>query len=385
MVGGPPLAAGKPTLSLRLDATTRMALRRVAKSAADAPADLLGGGIGSSGAELFAVGGTGFEAVEEASLEIDFVICSERLSKLKGDQLTTLQDNLQRLFTDSIEVASALLPFSRFEQFAPDRSVLVARFRIPEALTLLRKEVWREFRAAGVAYPDGMWMPHVKLGRIKGLHRGQLEKLDISGLNLFAPNELARPTVLALRGAAPKGSPEGFWQEALAFAAVASGSPLPQALSSSAKAPAHDSALASCPTLAPAPPTSSSSSSSAPVPSPRNPQPAPMLARVLAPGLAPVLAPVLTVIPPSAASMQVVPWPTSLHPSPTLSASVTPLAPVAAPAVPVPPAAPRPPSSGSGAPRRPPPRGLAAGTFIAAPPPAPRLGGGFGGVPVAVA
>mmetsp|Transcript_95629 Transcript_95629/g.274534 ORF Transcript_95629/g.274534 Transcript_95629/m.274534 type:complete len:385 (-) Transcript_95629:102-1256(-) len=384
MFGGPPLAAGRPTLSLRLDATTRMALRRAAKSVADAPADLLGGGIGSSGAALFAVGGTGFEAVEEASLEIDFVICSERLSKLKGDQLTTLQDNLQRLFTDSIEAASASLPFSRFEQFAPDRSVLVARFRIPEALTLLRKEVWRELRAAGVAYPDGMWMPHVKLGRIKGLHRGQLEKLDISGLNLFAPNELARPTVLALRGAAPKGSPEGFWQEALAFAAVASGSPLPQALSSSARAPARDSAFASCPTLAPAPPTSSSSSS-APVPSPRNPQPAPMLAHVLAPALAPVLAPVLTVIPPSAASMQVVPWPTSLHPSPTLSACVAPLVPVAAAAVPVPPAAPRPPSSGSGAPRRPPPRGLAAGTFIAAPPPAPKLGGGFGGVSFAVA
>mmetsp|Transcript_163396 Transcript_163396/g.523915 ORF Transcript_163396/g.523915 Transcript_163396/m.523915 type:complete len:385 (-) Transcript_163396:121-1275(-) len=384
MVGGPPLAAGKPTLSLRLDATTRMALKRAAKSAADAPADLLGGGIGSSGAALFAVGGTGFEAIEEASLEIDFVICSERLSKLKGDQLTTLQDNLQGLFTDSIEAASASLPFSRFEQFAPDRSVLVARFRIPEALTVLRKEVWRELRAAGVAYPDGMWMPHVKLGRIKGLHRGQLEKLDISGLNHFAPNELAQPTVLALRGAAPKGSPEGFWQEALAFAAVASGSPLPQALSSSARAPARDSAFASCPTLAPAPPTSSSSSS-APVPSPRNPQPAPMLAPVLAPALAPVLAPVLTVIPPSAASMQVVPWPTSLHPSPTLSACVAPLAPVAAAAVPVPPAAPRPPSSGSGAPRRPPPRGLAAGTFIAAPPPAPKLGGGFGGVSVAVA
>merc|ERR1712232_468650 len=93
---------------------------------------------------------------------------------------------------------AAPMAFLRFELYQPDKTILVARYKATDAMTALRKAIWRVCRAAGVAFPDALWMPHVKLGRIKGLTRGQLDKLSCSALTSRAVQPAAVPIGLTL-------------------------------------------------------------------------------------------------------------------------------------------------------------------------------------------
>jgi len=199
--------SSKPTLTLQLDLPTRAALRRACVGVQEAPQPLLGA-FGQNAA------GVSFEPLEEAALGIEFVLCTESFVALPKESLDTLQGDLTAACDAASEaISQEPIYFQRFETFQPDRTILVATFRAPEAMKAFRKTVWRLFRAAGVAYPDGMWMPHVKLGRIKGLHRGHLEKLDLSDLALLAPQQATWPSALHLKGAGgERGLPAGGWR-----------------------------------------------------------------------------------------------------------------------------------------------------------------------------
>lgn len=142
-----------------------------------------------------------FEPFAETDMHMDFVLCTERLARLFEDQLHTLGDAVQKLVAAAAaEMAAAPMLFQRFELYQPDKSILVARFRVPDALSSLRKAVWRECRGMGVAFPDAMWMPHIKLGKLKGLSRGQLDKLSCSGLASCKQPPAAMPLGLTVFG-----------------------------------------------------------------------------------------------------------------------------------------------------------------------------------------
>jgi len=203
-------SGNKPILAVRLDAATRNALRRAAEAAAITPSESLGTAVAA---------GASFEPSDEAHLHMDFVLCSDLLAKMPMKRLHSLQEALQKMVGDAAEAVALPMSFQRFELYAPDKNFLVARFKVPEALTLLRRAVWRECRSSGIAFPDAMWMPHVKLGKIKGLSRGQLNEVSCDGLAPFAPLAPARPLGLFLRGGAlPEQADPGFWDQALLFA-----------------------------------------------------------------------------------------------------------------------------------------------------------------------
>eukprot|EP00929_Paragymnodinium_shiwhaense_P096205 TRINITY_DN57731_c0_g1_i2.p1 TRINITY_DN57731_c0_g1~~TRINITY_DN57731_c0_g1_i2.p1 ORF type:complete len:285 (-),score=54.65 TRINITY_DN57731_c0_g1_i2:143-997(-) len=181
----------KPVLALRLDDAARAALFEAAQ-AATLFADIFGDATQGK-----------FERVEMEDLQMDFVLCSRRMAALEDDVRCTLQDDLRRL----VEAAAS----------AAAGAGLIAS---PMAL---RKAAWRICRAAGVAFPDALWMPHVKLGRIKGLTRGQLDKLSCSALAARAPQPPAAPLGLTLLHAKPEGADENWqaWEPSVVFATAA--------------------------------------------------------------------------------------------------------------------------------------------------------------------
>eukprot|EP00929_Paragymnodinium_shiwhaense_P096204 TRINITY_DN57731_c0_g1_i1.p1 TRINITY_DN57731_c0_g1~~TRINITY_DN57731_c0_g1_i1.p1 ORF type:complete len:311 (-),score=58.93 TRINITY_DN57731_c0_g1_i1:143-1075(-) len=207
----------KPVLALRLDDAARAALFEAAQ-AATLFADIFGDATQGK-----------FERVEMEDLQMDFVLCSRRMAALEDDVRCTLQDDLRRLVEAAASAAAGAgliaspMAFVRFELYQPDKTILVARYKLSDALMALRKAAWRICRAAGVAFPDALWMPHVKLGRIKGLTRGQLDKLSCSALAARAPQPPAAPLGLTLLHAKPEGADENWqaWEPSVVFATAA--------------------------------------------------------------------------------------------------------------------------------------------------------------------
>jgi len=214
----PSSVGGKKLLfAVNMDAATQKALCAAADAVAFSPSACFGD---------VAAGGS-FEAVDESQLHMDFVLCNGKIASLFEDQACTLQTALQTLIENAAVELEAPMPFLRFELFQPDPTVLVARFRVPERLTSLRKAVWRECKSMGLAFPDAMWMPHVKLGKFKGLTRGQLAQLSCSGFSEHAPREPTRVLGLKLVG----DRPESFladWEDTLSFSLQPKPKPQPK-------------------------------------------------------------------------------------------------------------------------------------------------------------
>lgn len=202
-------SAVKPWFALRLDPDVRRVLHRVSEAVATLPSEALG--------EVALAGR--YDAVAEADLCMEFVLCTERLSRLFEDQLHTLSDALKLRIAEAGEAIAAPMTFQRYEQYAPDKSILVARFRLSPELVALRKAVWRECRAVGIAFPDAMWLPHVKLGKLSGLSRGQLDHLSIASLSSWTSPPAAVALGLALAGEWPQGARLDCldWTAALSF------------------------------------------------------------------------------------------------------------------------------------------------------------------------
>lgn len=221
------LASNKPTLVVRLDANTRAALHEAALAVQASPAEWLGDAARQAS----------FEPIPEQRLHADFVLCTAQLVQLPEPELNALCEALRKLVAAAAEEVAAPLPFSRFELYQPDKTFLAARFRVPEPLMRLRKAMWRECRAASVAFPDAMWMPHIKLGRLKAIGHSSLQRLDCSPLAVLAPQQLARPLGLTLIGERPPSAPYD-WDEALLFAPSAPARPaMPWRLQSGSGAP----------------------------------------------------------------------------------------------------------------------------------------------------
>eukprot|EP00928_Gymnodinium_smaydae_P082286 TRINITY_DN65660_c0_g1_i1.p1 TRINITY_DN65660_c0_g1~~TRINITY_DN65660_c0_g1_i1.p1 ORF type:complete len:253 (-),score=38.32 TRINITY_DN65660_c0_g1_i1:12-770(-) len=226
----PPLVASSggshAVAVLRLDAPTRQALKRAADAIALSPTKFFGDGLS----------GATFEPVDETQIHIDMVLCTTRIMQVPEEVIQTLQTDLQKLIAAAASNELVLsMPFLRFEFYQPDPSILVARFKVPDSVTSLRKAVWRMFKAAGVAFPDALWLPHVKLGRFTGLARGQANELSTDSLAEIAPEQPVRLLGLAMLGTWPTKA-DSDWSDILAFGPTAPPLPPPDA-SASAKRP----------------------------------------------------------------------------------------------------------------------------------------------------
>merc|ERR1712048_489465 len=94
------------------------------------------------------------------------------------------------------------LNFRNFEIFQ-NNCQLVARFRVPDQLAVLRKAMWRACRERGVAFPDALWVPHVVLGKIVTT-RTQLAKITCQQLKTLAPLEPASIASVTVLGKIPQ-------------------------------------------------------------------------------------------------------------------------------------------------------------------------------------
>lgn len=182
--------AQKPVLAVVLDSATKSALCETVKAIETFPEEWLG------------VPGMAFEAESLEQFQMDFVLCTDRLCNLPSDVLQTLYDSVR----DAVALAAAeeMQPMicRGLELFGPDRSHLIARFRAPTALTQLRRTTWRACKEFGAAFPDAMWAPYIRLGRLKAA-RHQLNSVKF---RLPAPlSQLAlQPKGLTLLGKRPE-------------------------------------------------------------------------------------------------------------------------------------------------------------------------------------
>jgi len=178
-------------------------LSSVAEALRDAPSELLG------------VDDVAFEAHTAAQLHMAFVYLAERFMKMHASEMRGLHDAVQQRVAAAADAATAPITLCGLELYPPDRSLVVARFKVPETLMSLRKAVWRVCREHKVAFPDAIWMPHVVIGRIRAT-RGQVNHVSCARLSGLAPRHTTRPLGLTLTGGRPK-SVQCDWDEALLF------------------------------------------------------------------------------------------------------------------------------------------------------------------------
>lgn len=193
-----------------------------------------------------------------------YVFCSERLLRMPVEEARDLHDTLQGQVAEAAMAAgSDSLHFRGFELFPPERlNLLIARFKVPDALGHLRKTLWRTCRDRAVSFPDAMWVPHVALGKIKA-SRGQLSKMSCSRLSHLALGRPAQPLGLTLLGERPQGGTSCNW----AFAFV----PPPEvAGNESARAQNTSPTVAANAERAPPKPASPHQKPASPRPSSRN-------------------------------------------------------------------------------------------------------------------
>jgi hypothetical protein len=181
----------KPVLAVALDDSTRSVLEAAAKAIEASPEQCLG------------VPDLVFVPETRENFQMTFVLCTERLHRLPSEQLQTLHDDLRRhVGAASLEKLEAL-PCRGFEMFGPDRSHLIARFRPCAELVQLRRTMWRSFKEFNAAYPDAMWAPHIRLGRIKA-SRSQLNKVAFNSLPSQLNELHIQPRTMSLLGERPK-------------------------------------------------------------------------------------------------------------------------------------------------------------------------------------
>lgn len=181
--------AQKPKLALLLDDATRCALQESVRSIAANPEELLG------------LPDMTFEPESWDQFQMDVVLCTDHLCRLPSDLLQTLHDQLR----DEIAAAPAegTLVCRGVELFGSDKSHLIARFRVPTELVQLRRTLWRACREFRVAFPDAIWVPHIRLGRIKA-SRGQLNKVTFKTLPAPLLKLTIQPKALTLLGKRPE-------------------------------------------------------------------------------------------------------------------------------------------------------------------------------------
>jgi len=181
--------AQKPKLALLLDDATRSALQEGVRSIAANPEEWLG------------IPDVTFEPESWDQFQMDVVLCTDHLCRLPSDFLQTLHDQLR----DEIAAAPAEgnLVCRGMELFGSDKSHLIARFRVPTELVQLRRTLWRACREFRVAFPDAIWVPHIRLGRIKA-SRGQLNKVTLRKLPAPLSNLTIHPKALTLLGKRPE-------------------------------------------------------------------------------------------------------------------------------------------------------------------------------------
>mmetsp|Transcript_13104 Transcript_13104/g.30618 ORF Transcript_13104/g.30618 Transcript_13104/m.30618 type:complete len:284 (-) Transcript_13104:32-883(-) len=188
------MAPNDSLLTLRLDAETVRCLEETGRQLRDSAAELLacpGADFVSSNQQLPQ------KQENAAGLHMTFVFLGPKLCQLTGADAGNLATTLQALLAEYWQAATKEEPlhFRGFELLRSD--LLIARFRAPDALLKLRKAVWRTCGAFGVTFPDSLWIPHVRLGRIRA-SKPQLARLQLSRLAALAPKLPARATCLAL-------------------------------------------------------------------------------------------------------------------------------------------------------------------------------------------
>lgn len=181
----------KPTLALVLEDSTRSALDTAAQAIAESPDEWLG------------VPGMAFEPEAKEQFHMVFVLCTDRLCHLPSEDLQTLHDDVRRHVSAASAEGPLPLICRGFELFGPDKSHLIARFRAPTQLVQLRRAIWRTCKDFGVAFPDALWAPHIRLGRIKA-SRGQLKQVAFSKLPAQLSELAIEPSGLTLSGKRPE-------------------------------------------------------------------------------------------------------------------------------------------------------------------------------------
>lgn len=198
------MSSQNPLFAVALDDATLASIHDASTAIAASPADLLG------------VLGLGYEPMDKDQLHMPFVFCTDRLCHLSASNLQALQSILKVKVAVEGVLTVHHFTFCGFELYAPDTSLLVARFKAPEHLLRLRKTVWRTCREYGVSYPDALWMPHVKLGKIRGT-RAQIDSISCAGLDPWGPQRLVRPLGLTLLCGEKVQLTPSEWARALAF------------------------------------------------------------------------------------------------------------------------------------------------------------------------
>lgn len=183
----------KPTLALALDDSTRSALQAVAKVIEACPDEWLG------------IEDATFEPETHERFQMAFVLCTDGLCRLPSECLQTLHDDIQRHVAAASVEGFQALHCRGLELFGPDNSHLIARFRVPPQLTQLRRAVWRTCKDFRIAFPDAIWAPHIRLGRIKA-SRAQLNKVALSKLPEQLSELAIQPKALTLLGKQPQDS-----------------------------------------------------------------------------------------------------------------------------------------------------------------------------------
>ena len=125
------MASNNAVLAGRLDAATTAELDAVAKALQEDTANLLG-----------TPAGTGFDAIDTASLRMTFLFFGACLRDLPATQLKHFHDCVCAEVANALEQEESLgscLNFERFQLFPPGKmNVVVARFQANEYLLRLR-------------------------------------------------------------------------------------------------------------------------------------------------------------------------------------------------------------------------------------------------------
>mmetsp|Transcript_57133 Transcript_57133/g.105641 ORF Transcript_57133/g.105641 Transcript_57133/m.105641 type:complete len:254 (-) Transcript_57133:49-810(-) len=169
-------------LAVVLDGITLSALQEVAQS------------LSKSAQEILSTPNAGFSPLDPTELRMTFILFGPRLSQLTAEDEGRLSTELRKLLANCWPPArDELLQFRGFEVWRGD--LLIARYQASAKLMQLRKAAWRLCGTFGVSCPDALWIPHVRLGRIRAT-KPQLARLPLAKLEGFIPRPQAQAVAL---------------------------------------------------------------------------------------------------------------------------------------------------------------------------------------------
>mmetsp|Transcript_51675 Transcript_51675/g.116461 ORF Transcript_51675/g.116461 Transcript_51675/m.116461 type:complete len:259 (+) Transcript_51675:41-817(+) len=170
-------------LAIVLDGSTLSALQEASQA------------LSESAEEILCTPNAGFSPCTLDELRMTFILFGPRISQLRVEDACNLGTELRRLLASTWRsTREELLQFRGFQMWRGD--MLIARYQASAKLMQLRKAAWRLCGTFGISCPDALWVPHVRLGRIRAT-KPQLARLSLAKLQGFMPRQQAQAVAIS--------------------------------------------------------------------------------------------------------------------------------------------------------------------------------------------